>query len=49
MRLLYIAKIAKTRPIMNGFRKNNVNYWAFSKIRSIIQYSLICALKPFFE
>ena len=34
---------------MDGFRKNNVNYWFFSKIRGIIQYSLICALKPFFE
>ena len=42
-------KDSETRPIMDGFRKNNVNYWVFSKIRSIIRYSLICALKPFFE
>lgn len=42
-------KYSETRPIMDGFRKNNVNYWVFSKIRSIIRYSLICALKPFFE
>ena len=46
---LHIYKYSETRPIMDGFRKNNVNYWAFSKIRSIIRYSLICALKPFFE
>ena len=43
------CKDNETRPIMDGFRKNNVNYWVFSKIRSIIRYSLICALKPFFE
>lgn len=46
---LRVSKDSETRPIMDGFRKNNVNYWVFSKIRSIIQYSLICALKPFFE
>ena len=44
-----LEKYNETRPIMDGFRKNNVNYWVFSKIRSIIRYSLICALKPFFE
>ena len=43
------CKDNETRPIMDGFRKNNVNYWVFSKIRSIIRYSFICALKPFFE
>ncbi len=47
--LEFEIKDSETRPIMDGFRKNNVNYWVFSKIRSIIRYSLICALKPFFE
>lgn len=28
----------KTRPIMDGFRKNNVNYWVFREIRSIIPH-----------
>lgn len=28
----------KTRPISDGFRKNNVNYWAFREIRSIIPH-----------
>ena len=27
-----------TRPISDGFRKNNVNYWAFREIRSIIPH-----------
>lgn len=31
-------KYAKTRPIMDGFRKNNVNYWVFREIRSIIPH-----------
>lgn len=30
--------INKTRPIMDGFRKNNVNYWVFREIRSIIPH-----------
>ena len=34
---------------MDGFRKNNVNYWVFSKIRSIIPHLYTCALKLFFE
>ena len=34
----YTAKIVKTRPISDGFRKNNVNYWAFREIRSIIPH-----------
>ena len=28
----------ETRPILDGFRKNNVNYWAFREIRSIIPH-----------
>ena len=28
----------ETRPISDGFRKNNVNYWAFREIRSIIPH-----------
>ena len=32
------TKIAETRPISDGFRKNNVNYWAFREIRSIIPH-----------
>ena len=31
-------KDTKTRPIMDGFRKNNVNYWVFREIRSIIPH-----------
>ena len=31
-------KYTKTRPISDGFRKNNVNYWAFREIRSIIPH-----------
>ena len=31
-------KYRKTRPISDGFRKNNVNYWAFREIRSIIPH-----------
>lgn len=31
-------KNSKTRPIMDGFRKNNVNYWVFREIRSIIPH-----------
>lgn len=34
--LLY--KNSETRPISDGFRKNNVNYWAFREIRSIIPH-----------
>ena len=34
---------------MDGFRKNNVNYWVFREIRSIIQHLKTCALKLFFE
>lgn len=32
------CKYKKTRPISDGFRKNNVNYWAFREIRSIIPH-----------
>lgn len=32
------GKDRKTRPISDGFRKNNVNYWAFREIRSIIPH-----------
>lgn len=35
---LSINKYRKTRPISDGFRKNNVNYWAFREIRSIIPH-----------
>lgn len=31
-------KNMETRPISDGFRKNNVNYWAFREIRSIIPH-----------
>lgn len=31
-------KYSQTRPISDGFRKNNVNYWAFREIRSIIPH-----------
>lgn len=31
-------KYTQTRPISDGFRKNNVNYWAFREIRSIIPH-----------
>lgn len=31
-------KYRQTRPISDGFRKNNVNYWAFREIRSIIPH-----------
>lgn len=34
----YKYKYRKTRPISDGFRKNNVNYWAFREIRSIIPH-----------
>lgn len=33
-----LKKNNKTRPIMDGFRKNNVNYWVFREIRSIIPH-----------
>ena len=32
------GKDSETRPISDGFRKNNVNYWAFREIRSIIPH-----------
>ena len=32
------CKDNETRPISDGFRKNNVNYWAFREIRSIIPH-----------
>ena len=32
------CKDRETRPISDGFRKNNVNYWAFREIRSIIPH-----------
>lgn len=32
------VKYKETRPILDGFRKNNVNYWAFREIRSIIPH-----------
>lgn len=31
-----LNKDSKTRPIMDGFRKNNVNYWVFREIGNII-------------
>lgn len=33
-----VEKYIETRPISDGFRKNNVNYWAFREIRSIIPH-----------
>lgn len=35
---MQVYKNMKTRPIMDGFRKNNVNYWVFREIRSIIPH-----------
>jgi len=35
---IFTYKYKKTRPISDGFRKNNVNYWAFREIRSIIPH-----------
>lgn len=35
---IHVDKYTKTRPIMDGFRKNNVNYWVFREIRSIIPH-----------
>lgn len=37
-KMISFAKNMKTRPIMDGFRKNNVNYWVFREIRSIIPH-----------
>lgn len=34
----FYCKYIETRPILDGFRKNNVNYWAFREIRSIIPH-----------
>lgn len=34
----FLHKNKQTRPISDGFRKNNVNYWAFREIRSIIPH-----------
>jgi F-type H+-transporting ATPase subunit gamma len=34
----FFHKDSETRPISDGFRKNNVNYWAFREIRSIIPH-----------
>lgn len=33
-----VDKNSETRPISDGFRNNNVNYWAFREIRSIIPH-----------
>ena len=33
-----LDKNNKTRPIMDGFRKSNVNYRVFREIRSIIPH-----------
>ena len=35
---IFSYKYSETRPISEGFRKNNVNYWAFREIRSIIPH-----------
>lgn len=35
---IFKIKDTQTRPISDGFRKNNVNYWAFREIRSIIPH-----------
>lgn len=39
-------KYNETRPISDGFRKNNVNYWVFREIHGIIPHLSIYALKP---
>ena len=36
--VIFERKYNETRPISDGFRKNNVNYWAFREIRSIIPH-----------
>ena len=36
---LILYKDKKTRPISDGLRKNNVNYWVFRDICSIIPHS----------
>ena len=37
--IFFVLQIYETtRPIMDGFRKNNVNYWVFREIRSIIPH-----------
>lgn len=35
---IFTYKYNETRSILDGFRKNNVNYWAFREIRSIIPH-----------
>lgn len=32
-------KYSETRPISDGFKKNNVNYWVFRDLCSIILHS----------
>lgn len=36
---LLVTKIGITRPISDGFKKNNVNYWVFRDLCSIILHS----------
>ena len=33
------SKDSETRPISDGFKKNNVNYWVFRDLCSIILHS----------
>ena len=37
--LFSILKDSETRPISDGFKKNNVNYWVFRDLCSIILHS----------
>lgn len=36
---LRLCKDSETRPISDGFKKNNVNYWVFRDLCSIILHS----------
>ena len=36
---LRVSKDSETRPISDGFKKNNVNYWVFRDLCSIILHS----------
>ena len=37
--MLILCKDSETRPISDGFKKNNVNYWVFRDLCSIILHS----------
>ena len=37
--VIFERKYNETRPISDGFKKNNVNYWVFRDLCSIILHS----------